>query len=165
MAQQRTTLSRPTSASAGPPGARSAHSARTAGMRPLPAVAGLLSTLLVGGSGLCSLAAAAVSESSPLGRFGMNLTFTDDPEARCLDGSPYGYQLQLHATSRANWTISIQGGGWCYDEMVRPRGRCATAASAAAPSDWELIVMTAATCLSWTLAAGLLRAIEDRPRL
>lgn len=34
----------------------------------------------------------------------------------CLDGSPYGYYFVPSSTNSTKWTISIQGGGWCYDE-------------------------------------------------
>ena len=35
----------------------------------------------------------------------------------CLDGSPYGFYFAASTnTSNKKWTISIEGGGWCYDE-------------------------------------------------
>jgi hypothetical protein len=36
----------------------------------------------------------------------------------CLDGSPYGiYFTPSSNSSNKKWTISIEGGGWCYDEV------------------------------------------------
>ena len=35
-----------------------------------------------------------------------------------LDGSPYGFYHTPSASGKSTrWTISIQGGGWCYDEV------------------------------------------------
>lgn len=34
----------------------------------------------------------------------------------CLDGSPYGYYYVPSKTKSTKWTISISGGGWCYNE-------------------------------------------------
>ena len=40
------------------------------------------------------------------------------PEApACLDGSPYGFYWQPSQTNSTKWTVQIQGGGWCYDEV------------------------------------------------
>ena len=39
-----------------------------------------------------------------------------DPEAKNLDGSVYGIAVCLSTVSKANWTFSTDGGGWCYDE-------------------------------------------------
>jgi len=36
--------------------------------------------------------------------------------ALCLDGSPYGYFI-CKTTSATSWSIGIQGGGWCYNEI------------------------------------------------
>ena len=41
----------------------------------------------------------------------------EDPEALNLDGSRYGIAVCLSPTSKANWTFSTDGGGWCYDEV------------------------------------------------
>ena len=41
-------------------------------------------------------------------------TGTDSPA--CLDGSPYGFYFAKSPTNSTKWTISLQGGGWCYDE-------------------------------------------------
>lgn len=51
-----------------------------------------------------------------------NLTFLphdlSDPESpACLDGSPYGFYFVPSTTGSEKWTISINGGGWCYDEI------------------------------------------------
>lgn len=35
----------------------------------------------------------------------------------CLDGSPYGFYFTPSKTGSTKWTISIEGGGWCYDEQ------------------------------------------------
>lgn len=39
-----------------------------------------------------------------------------DPEALNLDGSRYGIAVCLSTVSKANWTFSADGGGWCYNE-------------------------------------------------
>lgn len=39
-----------------------------------------------------------------------------DESPACLDGSPYGFYFQPSQTNSTKWTISIEGGGWCYDE-------------------------------------------------
>lgn len=36
----------------------------------------------------------------------------------CLDGSPYGFFFNPSKTNSTKWTISIEGGGWCYDEQL-----------------------------------------------
>ena len=36
--------------------------------------------------------------------------------AACLDGSPYGYYFVPSTTGSKSWTISLEGGGWCWDE-------------------------------------------------
>ena len=41
-----------------------------------------------------------------------------DESPACLDGSPYGFYFQKSKTGSTKWTISIEGGGWCYDEQV-----------------------------------------------
>lgn len=41
---------------------------------------------------------------------------TDDPEAKCLDGSPPIYYIRRAAKGSPNatkWSFHIQGGGWC----------------------------------------------------
>ena len=40
-----------------------------------------------------------------------------DASPACLDGSPYGYYFQPSRTNSTKWTISIEGGGWCYNEQ------------------------------------------------
>jgi hypothetical protein len=40
-----------------------------------------------------------------------------DESPACLDGSPYGFYFQKSKTGSTKWTISIEGGGWCYDEQ------------------------------------------------
>lgn len=35
----------------------------------------------------------------------------------CLDGSPYVFYFLPSSTGSTKWTISIKGGGWCYDEI------------------------------------------------
>lgn len=39
-----------------------------------------------------------------------------DEGALNLDGSRYGIAVCLSTVSKANWTFSTDGGGWCYDE-------------------------------------------------
>ena len=39
-----------------------------------------------------------------------------DPAA--LDGSPYAFYFVPSTTGSTQWTISIEGGGWCYDETL-----------------------------------------------
>jgi hypothetical protein len=34
-----------------------------------------------------------------------------------LDGSPYAFYFRASPTNSTKWTINIQGGGWCYDEV------------------------------------------------
>jgi len=34
----------------------------------------------------------------------------------CLDGSPYGLYFMPSVHNSTKWTISMQGGGWCYNE-------------------------------------------------
>jgi hypothetical protein len=50
-----------------------------------------------------------------------NLTFLPQDKGgespACLDGSPYGFYFQPSTTGSNKWTISINGGGWCYDEV------------------------------------------------
>jgi len=47
----------------------------------------------------------------------VNLTLLDSSTgAACLDGSQYGFYFVKSTTGSKKWTISIQGGGWCYDE-------------------------------------------------
>jgi len=40
-----------------------------------------------------------------------------DPTALCLDGSQYGLLTCVGDGPIVNFTIGIQGGGWCYDEL------------------------------------------------
>lgn len=47
----------------------------------------------------------------------VNITWVADPQAACLDGSPYGYYWQ-HATDPAaddKWVFFMNGGGQCVD--------------------------------------------------
>ena len=34
-----------------------------------------------------------------------------------LDGSPYAFYFAPSTSNSTQWTININGGGWCYDEM------------------------------------------------
>eukprot|EP00927_Polykrikos_kofoidii_P041022 TRINITY_DN3495_c0_g1_i1.p1 TRINITY_DN3495_c0_g1~~TRINITY_DN3495_c0_g1_i1.p1 ORF type:complete len:442 (-),score=35.85 TRINITY_DN3495_c0_g1_i1:169-1386(-) len=36
----------------------------------------------------------------------------------CLDGTPYGFYFVPSQTNSTKWTISIDGGGWCYNEEL-----------------------------------------------
>eukprot|EP00041_Stephanoeca_diplocostata_P011991 m.198822 g.198822 ORF g.198822 m.198822 type:complete len:445 (+) comp18762_c0_seq1:94-1428(+) len=40
-----------------------------------------------------------------------------DESPACLDGTPYGFFFQPSTTGSTKWTLSIEGGGWCYDEV------------------------------------------------
>ena len=40
-----------------------------------------------------------------------------DESPACLDGSPYGFYYVPSKTGSTKWTVSINGGGWCYDEV------------------------------------------------
>ena len=40
-----------------------------------------------------------------------------DESPACLDGSPYGFYFIPSSTGSTKWTVSIEGGGWCYDEV------------------------------------------------
>jgi len=40
-----------------------------------------------------------------------------DESPACLDGSKYGFYFNPSTTGSTKWTISIEGGGWCYDEQ------------------------------------------------
>jgi len=40
-----------------------------------------------------------------------------DESPACLDGSPYGFYFVPSETGSTKWTVSINGGGWCYDEI------------------------------------------------
>lgn len=42
---------------------------------------------------------------------------TNPESPACLDGSPYGFYFAPSTTGSKKWTISINGGGWCYDEI------------------------------------------------
>jgi len=39
-----------------------------------------------------------------------------DTGAACLDGSPYAFYFVKGSANSTKWSISIQGGGWCYNE-------------------------------------------------
>lgn len=40
-----------------------------------------------------------------------------DQSPAALDGSPYGFYFAPSTTGSTKWTINLQGGGWCYDEV------------------------------------------------
>jgi STAM-binding protein len=50
-----------------------------------------------------------------------NITFLPQDKGgespACLDGSPYGFYFRPSPTNSTKWTIFINGGGWCYDEI------------------------------------------------
>ena len=56
-------------------------------------------------------------EDGPTGK----LTFLPQNEGglspAALDGSPYAFYPVFSTTGSSKWTIQIQGGGWCYDEV------------------------------------------------
>ena len=57
---------------------------------------------------------------SPMDSATLHLFPQDDPEhsPACLDGSPYGPYFRPSATNSTKWTVSIEGGGWCYNETL-----------------------------------------------
>jgi hypothetical protein len=55
-------------------------------------------------------------ESSPTATAMTWVPLSLDTGAACLDGSPYMVAICKSTVSNANWTIGIQGGGWCYSE-------------------------------------------------
>merc|ERR1711871_1456383 len=59
------------------------------------------------------------SHHQGLGVKAANLHFLEQHEEgpACLDGSPYGFYFSPSTTGSTKWTISINGGGWCYDEV------------------------------------------------
>ena len=63
-----------------------------------------------------SMQAERLSELEPLSLVWLNNT--GEEQARCMDGSPYGFYYRP-ATDPANatkWVVELQGGGWCYNE-------------------------------------------------
>ncbi len=40
-------------------------------------------------------------------------------QARCNDGTPFGFRISLAATPSPVWVIQLEGGGWC-DDATRP---------------------------------------------
>jgi hypothetical protein len=40
-----------------------------------------------------------------------------DESPASLDGSPYGFYFSPSTTGSKKWSIYLQGGGWCYDEV------------------------------------------------
>src|SRR4051812_16943231 len=93
------------------------------------------------GTSLSLLGAAAFSQAAQRTYTYKPLT---DTSALCLDGSQYGY-FMCHGSTNASWTISIQGGGWCYNEaecleragtaLGSSKTWAAEAANMACPSD------------------------------
>jgi hypothetical protein len=65
-------------------------------------------------SGMGSMFVDAPTASAPLTLLPQDAG-TESPA--CLDGSPYGFYLVRSTTNSTKWTISIEGGGWCYDEQ------------------------------------------------
>jgi hypothetical protein len=63
------------------------------------------------------------SASAPLGGSAGNLIKLPQPAGEeatfpaALDGSPFAFYFLPSATNSTKWTINIQGGGWCYDEV------------------------------------------------
>jgi len=55
-------------------------------------------------------------DTPAVGTAGTTFTYIPlaDTSALCLDGSQYG--IFVCAASPDQWTLNIQGGGWCYDE-------------------------------------------------
>lgn len=69
-----------------------------------------------------------------------------DESPACLDGSPYGFYFSPSKTGSKRWTVSISGGGWCYDECAVREHLCASGnqqpwpRSAVAPSLWPPVI-------------------------
>ena len=40
-----------------------------------------------------------------------------DQSPACLDGSPYGLYYVRSRSNSTKWTIYLEGGGWCDDEI------------------------------------------------
>ena len=63
-----------------------------------------------------------------------------DESPAALDGSPFGLYFSPSTTGSTKWTISINGGGWCYDEegcYGRSKGSLGTS-KGLAKTDWCL---------------------------
>eukprot|EP00939_MAST-03C_sp_MAST-3C-sp1_P000133 g133.t1 len=92
---------------------------------------------------------------TPLGKIAGEAPLTLLPQEKgaespaCLDGSPYGFYFVPSSTNSTKWTISIEGGGWCYDEDL-----CLTRSSTRLGSSKY-----------WTATAGCgcMNADEDGP--
>ena len=66
-----------------------------------------------------------------------------DTEAACLDGSNYGFYYVKSKTNSTKWTISIEGGGWCYNETLcegRAKTRLGSSKSWAANAGTLLLI-------------------------
>ena len=46
------------------------------------------------------------------------IKLSSETGAACLDGSPFGFYFRKSSTGSTQWTVGIQGGGWCYDEKA-----------------------------------------------
>jgi hypothetical protein len=63
-----------------------------------------------------------------------------DESPAALDGSPYGLYFSPSKSGSTKWTISINGGGWCYDEVLclsRSKGSLGSSKKLA-KTDWCL---------------------------
>ena len=63
-----------------------------------------------------------------------------DESPAALDGSPYGLYFSPSTSGSKKWTISINGGGWCYDEATcysRSKGSLGSS-TGLAREDWCL---------------------------
>ena len=78
-----------------------------------------------------------------------------DPYALNLDGSRYGIAVCLSSTSKANWTFSADGGGWC----------CALCSSAARGALCSPPLPRAATAVAPPARRPSLRACRQRGRV
>ena len=57
--------------------------------------------------------------------------------ARCLDGSPGGYQIRRGKPGNTRWVVFHQGGGWCYsDELCAARANSNLGSSEAWTADY-----------------------------
>jgi hypothetical protein len=76
--------------------------------------------------------------------------------AACLDGSPYGFYFAPSTKGSSMWTVSIEGGGWCYDEVS-----CLARANTSLGSSHFWPPTAGCTCMNVDDSGG---AVEEVPR-
>eukprot|EP01052_Picozoa_sp_SAG31_P001351 SAG31_NODE_46_length_30980_cov_226.095107_11_plen_336_part_00 len=61
---------------------------------------------------------AGVQRGVPIGLgTAFHWTVDNSSSPACLDGSRFSIKYRLSTSGSTKWTISIPGGGWCYDEL------------------------------------------------